>query len=50
MLSAAEHAAQTELTRDARGFSRDMNRAVANHERPMAAAQALDVLRQLLPG
>jgi zinc protease len=49
-LSTAEHAAQTESTRDARGFLRDMNRAVANHERPLAAAQALDVLRQLLPG
>jgi zinc protease len=50
MLSAAEHAAQTESTRDARGFLRDMNRAVANHERPLAAAQALDVLQHLLPG
>jgi zinc protease len=49
-LSAAEHTAQTEATRDARAFLRDMNRAVANHERPMAAAQALDIVRQLLPG
>jgi zinc protease len=50
MLSEAEHAAQTESTRDAQGFLRDMNRAVSNHERPLAAAQALDVLRQLSPG
>ena len=50
MLSAAERAAQTESTRDAQGFLRDMNRAVTNDERPLAAAQGLDVLRQLLPG
>jgi hypothetical protein len=50
MLSAAERAAQTASTRDAQGFLRDMNRAVSNDERPMAAAQALDVLGQLCGG
>jgi zinc protease len=49
-LAAAEHAAQTEATRDASAFLRDMNRAVSNHELPRSAAQNLGLLRQLTPG
>lgn len=49
-LTAAEHAAQTEATRDAHGFLRAMNRAVTNGERVRSAAQNLALLQQLVPG
>lgn len=49
-LASAEHAAQTEATSDAQAFLRTMNRAVTNGEQPRAAAQDLQLLRQLVPG
>lgn len=49
-LAAAEHAAQTEATQDARAFLQSMNRAVSNDELPLSAAQRLQLLQQLLPG
>ncbi len=48
-LAAADHAAQTESTRDARAFIRRMNRAISAEERPRSATQNLQLLRQLLP-
>ena len=48
-LSAAEHAVQTEPTRDARSFIYMMNRALSNGERPRSAAQALKLQQDLLP-
>lgn len=49
-LAGAEHAAQTEATREASTFLRSMNRAVTNGERLRSAAQNLELLRQHLPG
>ena len=49
-LAAAEHAAQTEATRDAHGFLRAMHRAVTNGEQVRSAAQNLELLRQIIPG
>jgi zinc protease len=49
-LAAAEHAAQTESTRDARRLISRMNRALTDGEQPRAAAQSLNLQRQLLPG
>jgi zinc protease len=48
-LAAAEHAAQTEATREASAFLRSMNRAVTNGERLRSAAQNLELIRQHLP-
>jgi zinc protease len=50
ILATAEHAAQTESTRDAAAFLGNMNRAVTNGERPRSAVQNLQLLRQLVPG
>ncbi|MDH3598540.1 MAG: hypothetical protein OEU26_02745, partial [Candidatus Tectomicrobia bacterium] len=49
-LSAAERAVQTEPTRDARSFIYRMNRALSSGEQPRAAAQALKLRQNLLPG
>ncbi len=49
-LTSAEHAAQTEATREAYAFLRTMNRAVSSGERPRSAAQNLELIRQLVPG
>jgi zinc protease len=49
-LAAAEHAAQTEATRDARAFLYEMNRAFSTGEEPHAATQYAAWLQQLLPG
>lgn len=48
-LANVEHATQTESTRDARYFLSRMNRALSAEERPRAAAQSLQLQRQLLP-
>jgi zinc protease len=48
-LSAAEHAVQTEPTRDARSFIYMMNRALSTGERPRSAAQTLTLQQDLLP-
>jgi zinc protease len=48
-LAAAEHAVQTEPTRDAREFLRAVNRALSNRVLPRSAAQHLHLLRQLVP-
>jgi zinc protease len=48
-LAAAEHAVQTEPTRDAWGFLRTMNWALTNGVPPRSAAQRLRLLRQLVP-
>jgi len=48
-LATAEHTAQTASTQDALGFIRTMNRAVSLGERPLSAAQQVELLRQLLP-
>jgi zinc protease len=50
ILATAEHMAQTEATQDALVFIRAMNRAVSLGERPLSAAQQVELLRQLLPG
>lgn len=50
VLAAAEHAAQTEATQDAQALLSAMNRAISAGERPLAAAQNVALLRQLLPG
>ena len=50
MLAAAEHAAQTEATQDARAFLSAMNQALSVGERPRSAAQNVELLRQILPG
>jgi zinc protease len=50
ILATAEHMAQTESTQDALVFIRAMNRAVSLGERPLSAAQRVELLRQLLPG
>ncbi len=50
MLAAAEHAAQTEATQDARAFLSAMNQALSVEERPRSAAQNVELLRQILPG
>jgi zinc protease len=49
-LATAEHMAQTESTQDALVFIRSMNRAASLGERPLSAAQQVELLRQLLPG
>jgi zinc protease len=49
-LATAEHMAQTESTQDALVFIRAMNRAISLGERPLSAAQQVELLRQLLPG
>ena len=49
-LATAEHTAQTESTQDALVFIRAMNRAVSLGERPLSAAQQVELLQQLLPG
>ena len=49
-LATAEHMAQTESTQDALVFMRAMNRALSLGERPLSAAQQVELLRQLLPG
>ena len=49
-LANAEHMAQTESTQDAQVFIRAMNRAISLGERPLSAAQQVELLRQLLPG
>lgn len=49
MLADAERDALTEATRDARSLIGEMNWARAVQEVPMAAAQELDVMKQLLP-
>jgi zinc protease len=49
-LAAAEHAEQTESTRDARSLLYAMNRALSADEWPRSAAQNVLLLRQLLPG
>ena len=48
-LATAEHMAQTASTQDAQVFIRAMNRAVSLGERPLSAAQQVELLRQLLP-
>jgi zinc protease len=49
-LATAEHTAQTESTQDALVFIRAMNRALSLGERPLSAAQQVELLRHLLPG
>jgi zinc protease len=49
-LATAEHMAQTEATQDALIFIRAMHRAISLRERPLSAAQEVELLRQLLPG
>ena len=49
-LAAAEHAAQTAATRDARSLLYEMNRAVAVGEMPYSAAQYVAWVQELLPG
>jgi zinc protease len=49
-LATAEHMAQTESTQDALVFIRAMHRAISLGERPLSAAQQVELLHQLLPG
>ncbi|HYF48315.1 MAG TPA: pitrilysin family protein [Planctomycetota bacterium] len=49
-LSAAEQSAKTEATWDARSFLDRMNRSIAQKQKPMSAAQNLELAKALLPG
>ncbi|MBI4718074.1 MAG: insulinase family protein [Planctomycetes bacterium] len=49
LLAEAEHAVETESTRNAQGIIRQMNFAVNNEEPVLSAQQELDLFKELLP-